>query len=301
MVNKAIITGVSGYIGSNLARYFVKQGWQVAGIIPEGANLELLIDIDKSIRLFVYRGDLFALKDFLEEFNGLTNNSVVFHLASLVIAEHQPDQITNLINSNILFGTHLLEAMYLSGIQDLVNTGTYWQHYNNQGYNPVCLYAATKEAFSKIIKFYVEAQKFKVITLEIFDTYGEKDPRNKIINLFAQIAQSGEQLLMSPGEQQLDFVYMDDVVAAYLCAYKMLVSNEKIEAVYKVATGHAMQLKDIATLYEKIFDVKLNIVWSARPYRAREVMQAWNGGNVLPGWSPKYFLAEGLSKLRSAK
>lgn len=298
MTNSAIITGISGYIGSNLARYLSQLGWQVAGIIPENADLTLVADIEKNLRLFVYQGDVFALKEFLHEYDRETNNSVIFHLASCFIAEHQPEQVTDLINSNVLFGTHLLEAMYLAEIRTLINTGTSWQHYDNCDYNPVCLYAATKEAFNKVVKFYVEARKFRVITLELFDTYGKKDPRNKIINLFSRIAKTNEQLLMSPGEQELDLVYIDDVVAAYECAHKQLLSCEEVDTTYGVATKCPMSLKDIALLYEKVFAVKLNISWGTKPYRAREVMKVWSKGKVLPGWQAKYLLEDGLRKLK---
>jgi hypothetical protein len=51
--------------------------------------------------------------------------------------------IIDLIQSNVLFGTQLLEAMGVNNTRNIVNTGTFWQHYNNEDYNPVCLYAAT--------------------------------------------------------------------------------------------------------------------------------------------------------------
>jgi len=299
MKKRAVITGISGYIGSNLARRLVHTGeWLVAGIIPHAADLALIADIKDQLDLFVCRDDVFALGDFLKAFDGATGSTTVFHLAAYFVAEHVPEQVATLVNANILFGTQVLEAMCLAGIHKIVNTGTSWQHYENQEYNPVCLYAATKEAFEKIIRFYIEARKFEVITLALFDTYGSDDPRNKIMNLFAKIAKSGECFSISPGEQELDFVYIDDVIDAYLCADVLLGLGGYGDNTYSVATGNALRLKDIALLYEQVFGVKLNIDWGKKSYRAREVMKVWSKGNTLPGWQPRYLLAEGLHLLK---
>ncbi|WDC83286.1 NAD(P)-dependent oxidoreductase [Caloramator sp. mosi_1] len=103
----------------------------------------------------------------------------IFHLASLFIAEHDSNQIDDLLKSNIIFGTHILEAMKYGNVKNMVNIGTYWQHYKNEEYNPVCLYAASKEAFEKIIEFYIQVENIKVITLKLYDIYGINDKRKK--------------------------------------------------------------------------------------------------------------------------
>lgn len=297
MSNKtALITGISGYIGSNLARTLVQSGWKVAGIVRPDSDLRLLADIQDQLLLCQYDGTVNSLSNFM----GNVKPDTVFHLASCFIAEHKPEQITSLIQSNILFGTHLLETMARFGIKQLVNTGTSWQHYNNEAYNPVCLYAATKEAFTKIIKFYVEAHGFMVITLELFDTYGPNDPRKKLINLFFENAKSSQQLNMSPGEQEIDLVYIEDVIAAFLQAQTLLFTKQTkpLNACYMVTTGKPLKLKNIAKIFEQVFQTQLKIQWGGREYRNREVMQVWNQGVVLPGWCATIDLKQGLLRLR---
>ena len=289
---KALITGVSGYIGSNLAKSLLGDGWQVGGIIRKDTNLDLLSCAKNNIELSIYDGTVDSLITFI----GRHKPDVVFHLASCFIAEHQSDQINDLINSNILFGTHLLEAMKEAGVKKLINTGTAWQHYNNENYNPVCLYAATKEAFEKIIDFYVSAHDLSAITLELFDTYGPNDPRKKIIPLFCKAAQTMEQLLMSPGEQELDLVYIDDILESYKIAYKMILTQEKGRKKYSVATQKPISLKNLAKIFENVLNKKLNIIWGERAYRKREVMNVWDGGTILPNCNALCNLEEGLKK-----
>ena len=202
------------------------------------------------------------------------NFEVVFHLASLFIAEHESKDVDNLLNSNIVFGTHLLEGMKESENKLLINTGTSWQHYNSEEYNPVDLYAATKEAFEKIIKYYVEAEGIRCVTLKLFDTYGENDKRPKLINLLNKFADEGKELDMSLGEQKLDLVHIDIVTDTFIKAYELLKNNKEIRnEVYGVSSGKQISLREIVENFEREIGKKLKINWGARPYRKREVME----------------------------
>ena len=101
-------------------------------------------------RIKIYEHD--GSTEHLENIIAAANPEIVFHLASLVLAQHQEKDIVPLIQSNVQFGAQLVEAMLQNGVYQLVNTGTFWQHYENQDYNPVCLYAATKQAFETLLQ-----------------------------------------------------------------------------------------------------------------------------------------------------
>ena len=220
----------------------------------------------------------------------------VFHLASLFLSQHRPDQINELIQSNINFPTVLLEAMRLAGVKSLINTGTSWQHYENSEYNPVNLYAATKQAFDTIIKYYVEAHQFNVCTLKLFDTYGPNDPRPKLISLLYKCAKEGVGIEMSPGEQIVDLVYIDDVVEAYCVAVEVLEKQVKGHKTYGVTSKRPMTLREIVQIFEEITKMPLNVVWGGRPYREREVMRLWDTFETLPFWAPKIPFEIGIEK-----
>jgi nucleoside-diphosphate-sugar epimerase len=219
----------------------------------------------------------------------------VFHLASLFLSQHETKDVNSLIKSNLLFGNQLLEAMKVNQVTNLVNTGTSWQHYNNDDYNPVCLYAATKQAFEAILEYYVQACGIKVITLKLFDTYGPDDPRPKLFHLLSAAATSGETLNMSGGEQFIDLVHIDDVTEAYLTAAQRLIEcRAQQHERYAVSSGNPMPLRDLVDLYSEVIGSAINVNWGARPYRFREVMKTWTGGSNLEGWQPKYTLADGM-------
>lgn len=290
MERTALVTGVSGFVGSHLARRLLAEGWRVHGVVRPESKVTPLPTAGEGWALHRHDGTTEALVAIMAE----VQPTVVFHLASLFLSEHQPRDVVALIQSNVLFGTQVVEAMARQKLRLLVNTGTSWQHYENRAYSPVNLYAATKQAFEAVLQYYVEACGLRVITLKLFDTYGPDDPRPKLMNLLKRVAVENQPLAMSPGEQWIDLVHVEDVVQAFLVAAERLRAGivEGHER-YAVSSGQPLSLRELVRQVEQTLGRALPIVWGERPYRAREVMQPWNGER-LPGWVTEVELRDGL-------
>jgi nucleoside-diphosphate-sugar epimerase len=293
---RCLLTGATGFTGSQLAKRLVSDGCEVHAIVRPASSLSLLETIQGRIAIHVADGSIAGMIRILNEVKA----DIVFHLASLFRAEHDPGDVDALVDSNVKFTAQLLEAMLSAGTTNLVNAGTSWQHFHSDSYNPVCLYAATKQAAQDLICFYVRAKAMRCITLKLFDIYGPNDPRKKLLHAFQLAAASKVPVPFSKGEQIVDMVFVDDVVAAFATAgdrIKTIAAGSSEE--FGVSSGAAVRLKDLAALYEAITGWKLNIEWGARPYRAREVMVPWANYERLPGWEPRVNLAQGL-RLASA-
>ena len=288
----ALVTGGTGFIGASLVRRLVSDGWETHVIVRPDSDLSVLSGIGQAIRVHVHDGSTEGLIAIVKA----ASPRVVFHLASLFLAQHAPQDVERLIHSNLLFSTQLLEAMSVNSVRYLINTGTSWQHYENRDYSPVCLYAATKQAFEAVLTYYVEVSGLSAITLKLCDTYGPDDPRVKLFTLLRKTARTRELLLMSPGEQLIDLVYIDDVLDAYLLATERLL-QDKVSGheIYAVTSGQPVKLRDLVAGYSQIIGQPLLIEWGARPYRPREVMLPWNKGEIVPGWEPKVALAAGIA------
>jgi nucleoside-diphosphate-sugar epimerase len=290
-----LITGGTGFVGSNLVKELVKKGNDVHVVTRSSSDLSSLSDVleSENLKTFIYTSNI---DDLIFYFNQIKPDCV-YHLASLVIAEHRSSQIDDLVQSNLTFGLHLLEAMKESGTKKIINTGTSWQHYQNEEYNPVCLYAATKQAFEALIEYYVQADGFKVITLKLYDTYGETDTRPKLINLLHQFADEQTQINLTAGGQVLNLCHVSDVVEAFILAANYLPDlPASSHRSYTVAHQEIYQLKEVVTLFETVSDKKLNVVLGGKPYRSREVMTLWNNGENLPGWKATISLETGLKR-----
>lgn len=290
----ALVTGATGYIGSNVARRLVAEGWNVHVIARQASKLTLLQPVIDAVTIHRHDGSMEGMLSIME----LASPDIVFHLAAFASVYHSPQDIAPMLTSNILFGTQLVEAMIASGSHLLINTGTYSQHYDNKEYSPSSLYDATKEAFNDILAFYTETTSLKAITLELYDNYGPGDPRSKIMALLQKAARENKSLMMTPGEQLIELVYIDDIVDAFeMCAHRLLTEPSVKEEVYSLSSQDPIRLKDLVQLFEKVSDCRLPIQWGGRPYRPREIMIPWNKGKSLPGWRAKVPLTEGMKKV----
>ena len=294
MQKKCIITGATGYIGSHVLKYLLDKDWDIHVVADPKFGYANIEDVLPRIDVFEYNGGISSLCEYFTT----VNPDVVFHLAAAVITNYAPEQVPVLIQSNVQFGTEILEAMKASGTKLFVGTGSYWQNYNDEAYNPVDLYAATKEAFEKILRYYTETEGIRAIMLRLFDVYGTGDKRPKLWNIIKQKAGSGEELKLSAGEQLLDMVFISDVCTAYEQAYHLLCSDSNIvNNVYGVYTNRRKTLREIVEIYRRMLDGPVIINYGGKPYKKREVMNPTDKLEILPGWQPQIPLELGLKKM----
>lgn len=296
MKRVALVTGGTGFIGRKLLVRLLEEGWEVHCLAVPGTEVRVASLASQGLGLH-------ALTDSSELWQSEVAElrpDVVFHIASLFLAEHGPADVEPLVRSNILFGTLLLDAMSRAGSRRLVNIGTSWQHYRNADYDPVCLYAATKQAFEDMAEFYVQARRLQVVTLTFFDTYGPDDDRPKLVPALLRLSRDGGRLSLSPGEQEMDLVFADDAVAAILLASRRLLDHspdvDGSAVRFTVDSGSPVSLRELVGMIESLSGATIDVDWGARSYRSREVMRPWDRGVRLPGWAPQVPLAEGLRR-----
>lgn len=291
---RVLMTGATGFVGSHVAKRLVDAGWDVHVLARPSSDLRRLGFIDETTRVHVLPDEAQQLQCLF----AAIQPELVIHLASLFLVEHRPSEVRPLIESNVLFGTQLLEAMVATGVRSFINTSSYWTHYQGNAYLPANLYAATKQAFNDILKYYVDAKGVRAITLELYDTYGPNDPRPKILNLLKHIAENDESLAMSPGMQRLDLVHVDDVANAYLRTSKGLMAGEWDDyREFSIRSGQPLTLRELVAIIENEVGRPLNITWGGRLYRDREVMEPYAECPSLPDWhcekSLRTYLKEG--------
>ncbi|MFA6395850.1 MAG: NAD(P)-dependent oxidoreductase [Sulfurimonas sp.] len=288
---KILVTGATGFIGKNLIKSLLDKNYSIVVLVRHNSNT---LCIDERAVIFTYSHNINQLITLFktEDFDG------VIHLASLFLASHKSEEIPSLILSNIQFGTELLEVCKQAKTKWFINTGTFWQHYQNETYNPVNLYAATKQAFEDIAKYYTETSDLIFVTLKLNDTFGPNDTRNKIFNLWNQLSQTNGTLEMSPGEQIIDINYIEDIVKGYETLINHL-SCDTIAAknkAFALYSNERMSLKNLSKVFEASTGKILTIHWGGKEYREREVMIPCDTIPPLPDWEQKYTLADAIQK-----
>lgn len=302
---RALITGATGYIGTALARHLCAAEWEVHALLraasdPAGLNASVR-DITCHRLAESEGGTVAALVEDLRP-------DCVFHLASRIQASHAATDIQPLLASNIALGVELLEGLARINADRqaapsvLVAAGTYWA-YGTQGEDaPNSHYAASKRAFEAFLPFYSRHCDVPCCSLLLYDVYGPHDLRGKLIPALIDNARApdAETLALSPGDQLLDLVYLDDVVRGFVDAGEGL-RNGSIEAGrYRLDTGERVSVKGLVSEITAIAGRAPAVEFGARPYTPNQIMVPLETGPRLPGWAPAVSLAQGLKILLSA-
>lgn len=287
---RVLITGITGYIGSNLARSLLPDH-KVYGIVREPVNTTYIADIQDQFQLLPYDGTYESMAIALE----ICQPTLVYHLATYYTGGRGKENTPSLIESNITMGAYLLDAMATYGRGALVYASTVMAYYRGKTYCPLNLYAATKQAFSDLISYYTDAGFLRAVTLILSDTYGPGDERAKILNLVKQAAQNAEHMALSDGSQDYDVVYIDDVVRAFRQAGEhLLKENGWKNEIFQVASSNLTTLRQAVEQMLQVNGLMLDAAWGERPPAQREIRRAVRLYPPLPGWEPQVSLENGL-------
>lgn len=271
----ALVTGATGFIGGHLIRHLTRLGWKVHALARQPSKDPT---IAASASWHHYRGDYESASRAL----AISKPDVVFHLASHFLTEHKSEQVDALLNANLRFGMHLLEAMHHNNVGQLINTGTSWQHYNNAAYDPVNLYAATKQAFESIIDYYCNAHDLSAVTLKLFDTYGTHDNRGKLVSIISKAIQNQTELEMTDGNQAIHLVEVSDITAAYIWASSLTAPKEHKK--YGIPSNRAITIKEAVSLLEHKYNKPAKVFWGAKPKLKRSMAYPPELQRI-PGWA----------------
>ncbi|MDF1527108.1 MAG: NAD(P)-dependent oxidoreductase [bacterium] len=144
----ALLTGATGYVGSNLAGRLVADEWSVHAVARENSDLTHLSSIEHAVTVHRHDGSTEGMVRIFRD----AEPEVVFHLAALATSgQHGQADAVPLLTSNVVFPTQVLEGVAAAGTKWIVNTGTFSQHYGDSDYDPTNLYASTKQAFESIL------------------------------------------------------------------------------------------------------------------------------------------------------
>ena len=161
------------------------------------------------------------------------------------------------------------------------------------------LYSAMKNSFIEIAKYFTANFRIKFINMKLEHMYGERDEYSKFIPFIIKNILENKTIKVTKGEQKRDFVYVKDVVNAYLKVLDNLgnFNNDFME--FEIGTGKSIYLRDFVNEIEEEFNKKANIKWGAISYKKNEIFDSKanieKAKNIL-GWYPNYDISSGLKR-----
>lgn len=290
-MKRVLVTGLTGYMGSHLARALLPDH-DVYGLVREPLRTEYIADFRDHVHLLTVDGSYASVEAAVRE----AQPDLVYHLAAYYTGTRGPEAVPALIASNVTFGAYLLEAMSACGCPALVYASTVMAHYGGEAYRPLNLYAATKQAFSDLLAYYTDAGLMRSVTLVLSDTYGPDDHRPKVLNLIRNAALNGDTIALSDGGQDYDVVHINDVVQAFqMAGAQLLQQNSWKNEVFQICANHPLSLRQTAELMLEVNELPDGTAaWGQRAGTERELRRAVRVYPALPGWKAAVGINDGL-------
>ncbi len=286
---KALITGASGFVATELAAQLARAGHRCIAL---SSGSRPLAHPEHFEQVLTFEPDRLA-----GQLAGLQPD-LVFHTATRFVAEHRPQDVQPVLEANVLFGCQLLEAMREAGLKRLVNCSSHWVHFEGPASRPSNFYALTKQMFEDALDHYHDAFGIGSTTLILGDSYGPADPRGKLISALIDAAHNGRALALSPGQQLLSLTHVRDVASALILAGERQLQSSLPRREQFTVSGGLIRLVDLIEAVEAATGRPIHAQLGARPYRFREVMQpSLNAAPPLPGWQARIALLAGLREL----
>lgn len=285
-MTRVLVTGATGFVGRRLCELLVAQGHEVHVVVREGSPRASTL-----AEIAVISHDIKDDGSGVEHHIRAVAPDCIFHLATLFIGVHQPADVGALVDANVRFGALVAQASADIGAK-LVHITSSWQHFEGAQYSPVSFYAATKQAFSDLVTYFEVVSGMATVEVCLFDTYGPKDDRGKIVSGLFGAAKAGRSLEMSSGYQLINLLHVDDVARAIAIA-----AQGPAGAKYVVRAADSLTLRELASLIAETSHLPLNIEWGARPERPREMRDDWLTPIPPPGWAPLIPIRIGLTEV----
>jgi CDP-paratose synthetase len=287
LLPRVLLTGATGFLGSHLLEALLNKGHEVVILKRSSSNIYRIQN--KIDNVISYDVDLQPLDLAFEE----QEIDVVIHTAGRY--GRDGCSITKIIESNVMFGVKLLDACQKYNIDTFINTDTLLQ-------SCVDNYSLSKKHFSDWLKQC--SDEVQIINLKLEHMYGIKDDNNKfVVWILSQLKNNVAEIKLTPGGQKRDFIYVSDVVSAFLT---VLDENKALPrfSEFEVGTGRSISVREfverILYFYQKS-DSKsqTKLLFGAIPYRKGEAMSVNVNITSLKkiGWQPKVSIDEGLVRI----
>ncbi len=293
---RILLTGATGFFGSHLLEALLTQSYDVVILKRSFSDTwrinHLLADVES------YDVDHVSLETPFRE----NKINVVIHTATDY--GRNDDAASKIVDTNLLFPLRLLELSSLFKADVFLNTDTFFNT-DTLCYKYLNNYALSKKHFAEWLKSFCECEKIRGINLRIEHMYGPRDHQNKFVNwLLKQLLKNVEQIPLTRGEQMRDFIYVSDVVSAYLL---LIMHQDRLPffSQFEVGTGRAVSIRDFVLKMKEAVsrasgkDITTRLDFGALPYRLGEPMEckADIAGLTEIGWEPKVPIDKGIEEL----
>lgn len=288
-MNKTVLlTGATGFLGCHLLETLIHEEYRVVVLKRSTSDLRRIDHVLNQV--ISYNVDEQALEAAFQD-NAI---DVVIHTACHY--GRNQGSITDIVESNLMFALRILDTAIKSNVDSFFNTGSLLPDALNA-------YSLSKHQFCEWLKR--SSGKIKCVNIRLEHMYGTKDDETKFVPwLLSQMLTTDGIIKLTEGVQRRDFIYIDDVVSAYMLLLR------KVDVLdgwneFDVGSSQMIPMKDFVNALkcavEKTMSINVGnrLEFGAIPYRDGEIMEPVMDISPLTqlGWKPTVSLVEGIDKL----
>jgi nucleoside-diphosphate-sugar epimerase len=299
------VSGVAGFIGSQLAEALLLQGESVVGVDTFTSYYSRPAKEHNLARLRTFPAFRLVEAD-------LRTTDPVALLDGCDVVLHQAGQpgvrgswglgFEDYVSHNISVTQRLLEAARRTGVQRFVYASSSSIYGNATDYptteatvpQPYSPYGVTKLAAEHLCSLYAENWGLSTVSLRYFTVYGPRQRPDMAFHRFIAAALRGEEItVFGDGEQRRDFTYVGDVVRANLLAARRAVPAG---SVLNIAGGSYATVNQILNQLNELLDRPLRVRYDGK--QAGDVLETRADcrlARLLLNWAPNVSLREGLA------
>ena len=262
-----LITGVTGFLGSHLLkRIDSKNDYVIIGLKRSFSDLRRIRDTKFNDVTF-YDVDLCSLEDVFNR----SKIDLIIHTATEY--GRQNGSLCKILEANLLFPIKIIELAIQYNTNCFINTDSYFNK-DNFTYNYLLDYSLSKK--SLIIWLKTLSDKIQVANIVLEHLYGEGDSEQKFVEMMIQrIAIKKEKSVdLTHGHQRRDFIYIADVVDAYLKIVEHCFTNTFRYKVFNVGTGVPTEIRYFVEQIKQISKSPTVLDFGKIPYRCDEIMES---------------------------
>lgn len=270
---KVLITGGAGFIGSNLAEFFLERGAETHVIDNLRSGFEK--NLDRLNGVVFHKG---SITDFELVEKAIEGSDYVFNLAALVSVPESLEKPEECVDINVKGLLNVLKAAKNQGVKKVVHASSAAVYGDDPALpkvpemtpQPKTPYAITKLDGEYYLKMFYEEFGLNTASLRFFNVYGPKqDPKSQYaaaVPIFIFKALKNEDItIYGDGEQTRDFVFVKDVAKALALAAE----TEKPKSVYNVANGSSITIKTLAGKIIELTNSQSKIIFA--PERSGDI------------------------------
>lgn len=302
MVKIALVTGAGGFIGANLVRRLLNDGYEVHGIVKPKEDLWRLTDLN-SQQWHQHEVDITNREEVFKLLEAV-KPAYVFHLTHYGGNRGQTDH--NQVRQVVIEGTvNLYEACLEAGsCQAIVNAGSSSEYgaktelmCEDMVLEPNTPYGLAKAWATLYGQHLAREQSVPIVTLRFFSVYGPYEASIRLMPavILSCLKQVAPQL--SNPQTARDFVHVDDVVEAMLLVAGKI--NEVKGQIFNIGSGKQNTIKDAVEIILRLTKANVELNWGGIESRSFDsncwVADTHKAMQQL-GWQPKFDLEQGLTK-----